>query len=217
MKNALSFACKSATLAALGFALSSCPVLAECTNGAPPSYGDISSVMFERSGCGGFVHKTGDLKCSGYWVYFGEHFKTTYSQQTKEVGRGAFVLDATLQEARDVLARHDFFSLVPPDWLVTDISESIVSIRRCNIVTKLLMYPIVQSALDDGQVLPIGGDSEVAALFADFDALVARSRKEKVSEHFLEFNLNVFGPDGFGPPGQCKGTVPFGVVGMDCY
>jgi hypothetical protein len=193
--------------------------LADCRNGAAPSYSDISAVMFERNGCGGFTHKPDDLECSSYWVYFGKDFKTTYSQATKSIGRGAFSLDSSLQEAREVLRRHDFFNLAPPDITASDIMESILTVRRCKVVTKVLMYPIVQFSVHESagtKILQLGGDPEVAELFAEFDAMVARGKKKKVSDHFLYFNLNVFDPTGFSPPAQCKGDVPFGIVGVDC-
>jgi hypothetical protein len=172
--------------------------------------------MFERNGCGPFVHPPGDLLCSGYWVYFDNTFKTTYSQQTAAVGQGGYVLHASLQDALEVLERHEFFSLAPPNRTFSDIPYSVLTVRRCNVVLRLLMYPIVQTTTVGAgkeQVLQIGGDSAVAALFAAFDALVARSSKEKFTDHDLYFNLNVFDPDRFVPPG-CGG-IPFarGVAG----
>lgn len=197
------FLALSALLSAPAFAqFTIVPAKSHCKNGDPPKYDDISSVMFERNGCGGLRRQeTPDLKCSGYWVYFGTYFKTTYSQGSKNIGEGGFILDATLQNARDVLASHNFFALNPPDITATDIVESILTVRRCNVITRILMYPILQ----------LGGDPEVAALFADFDQIVARSKKQKISAHYLTFDLNVFDPDIF-VPAPCVGPAA-GVAG----
>lgn len=181
---------------------------AECKDGSPPSYTDISSIMFERTGCGGFIHKPDDLKCSSYWVYFGKNFKTTYSQQDANVGRGGYVLDASMEDAQELLERRGFFSLMPPDTLVTDIAYSVLTVRRCNVVQRILMYPTVQTTVQTAtgdRTLPIGGDAAVAVLFADFDALVARSKKEKVTDRPLYFDLNVFDPYRY-VPAECGGT-----------
>jgi hypothetical protein len=53
---------------------------------------------------------------------------------------GTFTLSSTLADARAVLRRDDFFSLSPPDYVVTDSAELLLTVRRCGAVTKILLY-----------------------------------------------------------------------------
>lgn len=81
------------------------------------------------------------------------------------------------------------------------------------------MYPIVQMTVQDAtgdRTLPIGGDAAVANLFGEFDSLVASSKKKKITDRPLYFDLNVFDPSLF-VPGECKGNPhPLEVVGVEC-
>jgi len=152
------------------------PAFSACVSGQPASYSDIVAVMFARHGCGGLVRpKRFPLKCSSYYVFFWNINPTgTYTQydapSDSQSGRGTYKLDTTLQQAVNLLQKNDFFLLNPGEHQLSDISETVVTVRRCGVVTRLMMYPLAEF------------DPKVNALFADFDALVQHAKKDKTSD-----------------------------------
>ncbi len=158
------------------------PALGACVSGQPASYDDIVAVMFERRGCGGLIRpvKNPPLRCSNYWLFFWNIDQGgTYSQYAARSNRGTYRLDTTLQQAIELLQRDDFFLLNPGEHLVSDIGETVVTVRRCGVVTRLMMYPLAEF------------DPKVNALFADFDALVEHAKKEKTNNTPEDFRYTL--------------------------
>jgi hypothetical protein len=154
---------------------------ATCGTGHPPSYADISAVMFERRGCGGFpkTQPSKDLRCSLYWVFITKwdtDDDATYSQFNFPGQTGTYKISLTLSDVRALLREHDFFNLNPEDASVTDIRQSVLSVKRCGVVTRVMMYPKFVSV-----------DKPTAALFAAFDALIAGATKHRLSGKPAEF------------------------------
>lgn len=146
------------------------PSFGACVSGKPASYDDINAVMFERSAGTWGTPDNPQLKDSAYWVFFWNiEPGATYSQFSKRSDRGTYHLSATLGEAIQILERNHFFTLNPGEHLVTDVGENIVTVRRCGVVTRLMMFNLPDF------------DAKVNKLFADFDGLVEHSKKTKTS------------------------------------
>jgi len=106
-----------------------------------------------------------------YWIFFWDNDpKVTYVQQTLPGERGTYEIDANLQQTRDVLRKQQFFLLNPGEHTITDRRETAVTVRRCGVITRLVMYPLT------------GLDDAVYSLFADFDLLVKNAKKTKTSD-----------------------------------
>jgi len=152
------------------------PARAACGSGTP-AYDDISAIMFERHGCGMPMpnHSKKELSCSVYWVFFSNDAqKATYSQYSL-AERGTFGIDASLDQAVAILRKHEFYLLNPREYNFTDTRETVLTVRHCGVITRLLMYPRV------------GLDDAVFSLFRDIDTLVENSKKTKLSESPEDF------------------------------
>ena len=75
-----------------------------------------------------------------------------------------------------MLRQHDFFKLNPKDASITDIRKSVLSVKHCGVVTRVMMYP------EFGSI-----DKPTAVLFAAFDALVAGATKHRLTGKPEEF------------------------------
>jgi hypothetical protein len=172
----------SALLTALLLGFSTAPALATCGTGNAPSYDDISAVLLAQNGCHSSVqdpaedrrlYPVTDVRCSTFWALFWELQRpiARYSQFNMQGSVGTFALSSTFADARAVLKRDDFFSLSPPDYIVTDSAELSLTVKRCGVVTKILLY--------DGSPRVL----EPAALkaYKDLRALVFESQKTLIS------------------------------------
>jgi hypothetical protein len=156
------------------------PALCACVSGQPASYDDVTAVMFERRACGGLSPppKNPPLRCSFYRLTFwgedngGAGMYTQYSQRPD---RGTYKLDIGLARAIDLLREGQFFLLNPGERYVTDMSATVLTVRRCGVTTSLMMFPLPDF------------DPKVNGLFADFDTLVERAHKIKLSSTPQDF------------------------------
>jgi hypothetical protein len=157
------------------------PVAAACGSGQIPSYDDIEAVMLTSGyrASDGYHEKLAGITAfrrSAYWVFFWDRFPTVYSQYDLVGSVGTYTLGATLADAKDVLRSDRFFELSNPSHLVTDVSQSVLSVLRCSVVTRLIVYNATEFQ-----------DPAVAKLLDDFRALVTNSRKTKGSKTPLDF------------------------------
>jgi hypothetical protein len=118
------------------------PAVAKCENGAPPSYDDIRAIGFQRWGCASRTATS--LRCSRYAIFvsnwdWGQHEVAEYSQFTirGQIGRYALSVDALALIS--ILRRYNFFELSPPNVLETDVIYSVLTVKRCAIVTRIAM------------------------------------------------------------------------------
>jgi hypothetical protein len=172
----------AAIFACLTIVWSFAPARASCESGKTADYADIVSVMFERRGCGGLLppQKNPALHCSNYYVFFWNiNQEATYSQYSLRSDRGTYHLETTLEQAVDTLRKDDFFLLNPGEHLVTDIRESVLTVRRCGVVTRLMMYPLPQF------------DAKVNKLFADFDSIIEHAKKTKIDDNQEDFQYTL--------------------------
>jgi len=145
--------------------------LAACVSGTPATYNDISAIMFERRGCGEMrppeLGQNPSIDCSHYWVFFGnDEPGGTYSQSSKRVDFGTYHIDATISQAIDVLRKDDFYLLGPGDAYITDIRETVLTVRHCGVVTRVMMYSN-------------GKDAKTLELFYDLEKLVTDAKKKQ--------------------------------------
>jgi len=183
--------------AALAVALTPTIASAKCGTGNPAAYDDVEAIMFTQNGCRGTIQDadTATLKspqfprgwfassfdCSTFWVFFWETgptvFPTTYSQFNLKDSVGTFHISATLGEARALLKSADFFALSPRSMSITDTASSVLSVKRCSVVTKISLYNT--SSVDE--------DAQTVHLFEELRALVMHAKATRTSTEPTNF------------------------------
>jgi hypothetical protein len=163
--------------------------VAKCGTGNPPSYDDIEAVMLTQGG--GMLRvedprfRSTTLDDSKFWVFwFGS--PTEYSQYDLPGKIGTFHLATTISDARAVLRRDHFFSLSPRDNVeVTDTRITVLSVKRCGVITKMRQYGV-----------PEADDAPTQVLFEDLRRLVKRSKAWMVSRKPTDFRyVLLFNPE----------------------
>lgn len=145
------------------------PALSMCGQGQQLSYSDISNVLFERQGCGGLKRaQPKSLSCSGYWIYLSSS-GAVYAQWILSGSIGTYKSNVTLSQVEKVLAGHHFYDLNPRATYVTDVRQTVLTVKRCGVVTRVMIYP------------EQAGERETRRLFAAIDALISKSRLTKIN------------------------------------
>jgi len=163
-------------------------VSAKCVSGQQPDYDDISAVLFERNGCGPYIHDPADCACPSYWMYvtkWGSRDWGTpqreirqYSQFTVPGQIGTYTFDVRFKDLEAILEKHRFFDLSPPYRIMSDQTDTVLTVKRCAVVTRLMIY-------GKGPDM----DTETASLFADLDAFVEKTPKTRTSDKPERFNM----------------------------
>jgi hypothetical protein len=169
--------------AVLAAAMAAVPLSGEakCGTGQPISYDDIQAVMLTsryRTSDGYHAKWSGitGLASSSYWVFFWRYSPTQYSQYNLVGAVGSYTLDAKLADAVDILQRDHFFDLSNPYFMVTDASQSVLTVLSCSIVTRIIVY--------NG---PEYQDPSVAKVLSDLRDLVVQSKKNVTSTSPTDF------------------------------
>jgi hypothetical protein len=155
---------------------------ATCGTSKPFSYDDIEAVTVTNDyrTSDGYRDKTypvSNMAASTYWLFFWAGFPTEYSQFTLKGSVGTFHLEATLADARKLLKQDAFYSLSPDrHCCVTEETESVVTVLRCAVVTRIIMYNDLRYQ-----------EPATAKLFTDFAELVRASAKTRVSSSAGKF------------------------------
>jgi hypothetical protein len=162
--------------------LASSMAAASCQPGKM-TYADIDAIRFTRQGCGGLKRGPAVLRCSTYWLFFATwNGYAMYDQYRKDVSPGDYRLAGTMDDARNILERHNFFNLVPRRTDLTDIAESDVTVSRCKITTRMAAFPIA------------GEDPQILALFDDFEKFVSSAKRTRIGNApLLRFPYLSFG------------------------
>jgi hypothetical protein len=109
------------------------PAYAACRPGKTPTYADIQSVSYERTGCRG--------RCPAYAVLFTGYSDCEYVGELYVSMPGTYAnacAGATLNRAVAALRSHGFFALNYNSRIpVTDVPHYIVSAMRCGVTTTL--------------------------------------------------------------------------------
>jgi hypothetical protein len=145
---------------------------AACGTGQPPSYDDIDAVMLKQTGCKGALHpKTPkSFECSYFWALVWDGEPSEYSQYNLPGSIGLFEISTSIADVRSILSKDNFFALSPPDYEVTDTTESVVSVKRCAVTTRIRMYNT-----------PMAEEPATARLFADLRHLFRIAEKTRKS------------------------------------
>jgi hypothetical protein len=122
------------------------------------------------------LHLVSSIDCSTFWVLFWESgpakLPTTYSQYNLRDSVGTFQISADLDQARALLQKDKFFFIAPPDGFVTDAAWSVLSVKRCAVVTTIKVYDTVAALQDPA----------AQGLLRDLRMLVARANATRIAE-----------------------------------
>jgi hypothetical protein len=147
---------------------------AKCGPHNSATYSDISDVKFERFGCGGLSHHPPtSLGCSMYWVVWPNFDDknvniANYSQFTLPGSIGSYAATVPFEDVQRLLEKYKFFELDPLSPDISDVRDSVLTVQRCSVLTRLAMKPI-------------DGDPATTALFKEFDTLVEHAKKRRLS------------------------------------
>ena len=164
-----------ASLVFVGTALLPSLAIAKCENGAPQSYDDIRGIRFERWDCSS--PPATNHKCSRYVMFVSnwenvQHQVAEYSQFN--VGQtGRYELSVNAKQLISILQRYNFFELNPPSLFATDTPYSVLTVKRCAIVTRLAM----PAALLSGDLKMDASYYATLDLFKAIDDFVQKAHK----------------------------------------
>ena len=169
-------------LAAITVAAAPLTATAKCGFGLPPSYADISAVMLRQAGCDGTLHAkpVTSLNCSTFWALFWYGQPTEYAQYTLPGKTGFYRLSKSVREVRNILQQDSFFSLSPPDLNVTDTAKSVLSVKRCGVITRIQIYNS-----------PRFVDAATAMLFTDLVRFIEKAPAKKISSDPADFKYTL--------------------------
>lgn len=167
-------------------------VAAKCESGTPIDYDDVDAVLLTtryRALDGFRSHHiqpgSATIEASTFWVLFwkqsGIRFPTQYSQFTLPGSIGTYELSASLEDAVALLRRNRFFELAPREKDATDQTYSVLTVRRCAVVTRIIV------ANGDREYQ----DAATAKLFGEFWKLIGDARKKKLSDEPEDFHLTL--------------------------
>jgi hypothetical protein len=165
-------------------------VSAKCVSGAPPSYDDITAVML-KSGLSAsnegpkYTGPKDQLSDSAFWALFWDVSEVnqslaTYSQFNLRGGVGTFHLQATLADVTSLLQRDRLFELNPPFVNTTAHTVTVLSVRHCSVVTRIITYPDPPSMSGDV-------DPATSKLMSDLENLIGASKKAQLSAAPIPF------------------------------
>lgn len=177
----------------LTFAMMSERAAARCGSDSQIAYDDVAAVMIEQNGCGGTIHdpslvtpipEVSTFRCSTFWVLFrGKSgpatFPTVYSQFNLKGEVGTFNLSTTLSEVKGILRSDRFYDLAPPDYMITDAARTIVSVKRCAVVTRIKLYNSLPDYLDPNTL----------KLVTDIEHLILTAKRSQTSKSASIFEL----------------------------
>jgi hypothetical protein len=165
--------------------------VAKCGTGNPPSYDDITAVLFQQDGCGigRSAETVNEFLCSGFWALFSDeaavdggakpHDAAIYSQYNLARSVGTFRLNSTLSEARDILRKGNFFALSPVD-VGRDTGEATLTVKRCAVVTRIRASLMPET------------EGPVIRVLTGIMALIQDSQKSEISSKPTGFAYDLF-------------------------
>jgi hypothetical protein len=164
---------------------------ANCGSSASPNYSDIDAILYKQNGCDSAIqepdaskqlHIVSTLRCSTFWTLFWDPGRgaipTTYSQYNLRNSIGTFHLSISLDDARRVLQKHNFFSLSSSEGFVTDAARSTLAVRRCGVVTIVKSY---NTALSQD-------DLTIRNVIEEFRALITVARAKRILSAATSFS-----------------------------
>lgn len=163
---------------------------AKCASGQPIDYNDVDAVLLTTRyrALDGYLSGYGTaentaIEGSRFWVLFwnegGAESPTRYSQFSIPGSIGTYELSASMQDAVAILRRDRFFELAPRRDRATDQTYSVITVRRCSVITRIIVVNHDSEYQDAG----------TAKVFRDFWSLITDSKKKKVSNDPAQFKL----------------------------
>jgi hypothetical protein len=164
---------------------------ATCGTGNPLSYDDVSAVLVQQDGCGVGRSPTAADRffCSAFWTLFANDAavesgpkppgEVVYTQYNLRDAVGTYRLTATLDQARAILKKRDFFDLSPAD-MGPNTSVVTITVKRCAVVTRVRASLVTET------------ESRMAGLLIDIMSLIEASGKAKISEKPADFDYDIF-------------------------
>jgi len=182
--NAMSFGSEMRKRLVVAFALllavSPAIAQAKCESGSSPDYNDIEAVMLKQDGCGGTQppNPPTTFDCSTFYAVFWDshsmELARTYFQYNLPGAVGTYNIGASLKQVQEVLREDDFFALSPPEVGVTDTTKSVLSVKRCAVITRI----VIENGLEE---------PAVRRLFSDLRMVIEHSSKTKISATVTDF------------------------------
>jgi hypothetical protein len=173
----------------------------KCGTGNTPRYSDIDAVMFTQNGCKGRILDASASRlprnianvsqswfaptfdCSTFWAFFRNNGRsdvpTTYSNFNLKKSVGLFNLSVSIDAARQLLSKDQFYDLDPGAFGITDTAWAVLSVARCGVITRIKTYNMGDK--DEEQ------DPSTLRLFEDLRALIAGARKTMISSSPEDF------------------------------
>jgi len=162
---------------------------AKCGSGLPLNYDDIQAVMFSQSGCGSTLGRrtVTSFECSDFHAFIGAGGRpqgwtipaiSEYVQYDLPGATGTYNLILSMSQVRNVLRKDSFFTISPPDLVALDTAESVLSVKRCAVLTKVNIFDFRDA-----------GDAASRKLFDDVRALIKGAAKKLVSHKPKTFDL----------------------------
>jgi hypothetical protein len=167
----------------------------KCVSDRPVDYTDIDAVLYAvgyRTIDGDWKDADGyqpqrpadyqptDMADSNFWTFWGlDRSYGEYSQFSLKGQIGDFNLSANLHDIVKLLRRDRFYELSSPLDEITDTSYSVLTVRRCSVVTRIMVQNIDISR----------ADAQTRKLFSDLQNLIKNSKKEQTSAAPLPFAL----------------------------
>jgi hypothetical protein len=172
--------------------LSPATAVGKCGTGNPISYDDVEAVMISQGG--GMLRNIGVFRASTFdeskfWALFWSGESTKYSQYDLKGEAGTYHLSATISDARAVLRRDHFYGLSNSGVIVTDTAQQVVSVERCDVVTKIRIF-------NTGDPDDQSQDRATLRLFDDLRNLVLHARAFRISRKPTTFDATLmFNPE----------------------
>ena len=164
---------------------------ANCGTGQPLNYDDISAVLIQRDGCG-IVRSSVPVEqfgCSRFWALFSNssavdagakpEASAMYSQYNLRGSVGTYRLRSTLEEARAILRKGNFFALSPVDS-GPDTGEATLTVKRCAVVTRIRASLMPET------------ESPVSGVLVAIIGLVEGAAKTRLSALPIGFDYDIF-------------------------
>jgi hypothetical protein len=153
---------------------------AKCVTGTPINYDDVDAVLYtvrystvqgSRQGLNGY--RPEQLAQSSLWALWGLDGDTgEYAQFSLPGEVGTFHISATLKDVVKVLRDDGFYELSAPLANVLDGTHSVLTVRRCSVVKRIM--------ISNGDLSFT--DSATHKLFDGLLQLIANSKKDKMSD-----------------------------------
>jgi hypothetical protein len=167
---------------------------AQCVSMKPIDYSDIDAVLYTVGyraidgawkGSDGYQpqrpadYQPDEIRASNLWAFWKlSDDPGRYSQYSLQERTGYFRLLAPLGDVIKILRRDRFYELSPPLDEITDTSYSVLTVRRCSIVTRIMI-----PNADDSRA-----DAATRKLFADFLRLINNTQKQRLSSDPQNFD-----------------------------